>query len=285
MVVRLGASLGQVERSEDLHDLLVRLHVLLLGGCVLKHAHHSGEKRPGGGLPGQRSIGQADSMAPPRSSRGRQRSVLWPSPFRISGPPTGDARNEWGHVRSAGNGTSGRSVAERVLRLSESSRTRRGSPMPSTGTLLSPAGPPGSRPTPSGPTMRPSRPAAALPSAEAARPPGARRARETRGHLAPDAPPLGSRGGRRANHRNPRRRGPAGPLGHRGRGHRTADPAPRRAKAGRRSGPLRRAGDCTVGPLTTRWHALVHPGQRSRAWAALHDGWRQRQKSGGRRTT
>ncbi len=162
-------------------------------------------------------------------------------------PPTGDARNEWGHVRSAGNGTSGRSVAERVLRLSESSRTRRGSPMPSTRTLLSPAGPPGSRPTPSEPTMRPSRPAAALPCAEAARPPGARRARETRGHLAPDAPPLRSRGGRRANHRNPRRRGPAGPLGHRGRGHRTADPAPRRAKAGRRSGPYGEPGTARSG--------------------------------------
>lgn len=33
------------------------------------------------------------------------------------------------------------------------------------------------------------------------------------------------------------------------------------------------AGDVVVDGRTVRWHALVHPGQRSRRWAAAHDAW------------
>ena len=33
------------------------------------------------------------------------------------------------------------------------------------------------------------------------------------------------------------------------------------------------AGTATVGSVEMQWHALVHPGQRSTTWAAIHDAW------------
>ena len=42
---------------------------------------------------GQRSITRQDWWPPARGSRGRKRAVIWPSPFRISWPPTGIDRD------------------------------------------------------------------------------------------------------------------------------------------------------------------------------------------------
>ena len=46
---RVSVTLGQVECFENLHDLLVRLHVSLLGNWVHEHAQNTEEGHPGGG--------------------------------------------------------------------------------------------------------------------------------------------------------------------------------------------------------------------------------------------
>jgi hypothetical protein len=37
-------------------------------------------------------------------------------------------------------------------------------------------------------------------------------------------------------------------------------------------------GRATIGERTIRWMALVHPGQRSKAWGTIHDGWVARRR-------
>lgn len=55
---------GQIECLQDFHDLIVRLHVLLLGCWVLEHAQHTEEDAPVVDPPGQLSIGKADLVSP-----------------------------------------------------------------------------------------------------------------------------------------------------------------------------------------------------------------------------
>jgi hypothetical protein len=45
----IAVALGQIERFENFHDLLVKLHVSLLGNWVLEHTQHTEEGHPGGG--------------------------------------------------------------------------------------------------------------------------------------------------------------------------------------------------------------------------------------------
>ena len=45
------------------------------------------------------------------------------------------------------------------------------------------------------------------------------------------------------------------------------------------AGEYGEAGTVRIGGCTIAWRALVHPGQRSPAWAALHDTWVEDRKS------
>src|SRR5690606_26790581 len=79
----------QVERFEYLHDLLARLHLLLLLDGYVTNEQSSGRSTPPGRTP-DRSGHQRGQVPWPPVGRtgGHQRAATWPPPGTISWPPT-----------------------------------------------------------------------------------------------------------------------------------------------------------------------------------------------------
>ena len=192
----------------------------------------------------------------------------------------GDANGTWGHVRAAGNGTSGRSVAERVLAplgmaaeatwfsdvvdrfFVKSGNARRREQADAINADYAPfaveAGLPEAR--------LPSRPGTEeliqLGLAEHSQ----RLREELTQARAPVVVTLGEEARRVLQGIADSAGGPP------------ALPLEGRRLTGDAGATYGEAGTVTLGDIDAQWYALVHPGQRSPVWTGLHDAWIKRRR-------
>lgn len=194
---------------------------------------------------------------------------------------TGDERLDWGHVEAAGNGTSGRSVVARVLEplgvapaatwfteAIDHFLVKSGGAQRQQGDVIATCYAPFATAV--------GLPAASLPP----RPPPSKlidcaladHAYRLRAEIAQaDSPMVVTLGEEARRVLHGLAENAAGPP---------TLPLDRRRFEGQAAATYGEAGTFALGGRELAWHALVHPGQRSKQWADVHDAWIKRRRAG-----